>query len=417
MSSSARRFRQFVLPLGVLVAGIAIAAWFVASRPRALSQPPQEKVWPVAVVEVARADVQPAISVYGEVRAVREAELRAEVAGRVVSLNPAFKDGNLIVAGTELAVIDPIDYENRLAEQRAERARAEAQLAELRRELTWEQRLEENAARQVELAKRALARLEKLAADGRESRKVRDDAETALAVSEQGHMQRAQTIARLGTRIDEQEAAYAKAQATLANAERELAKTRITAPFTGHATDVRLALGQLLAAGERLGRLLSASELEVRFDLPEDDFARLTAAAGTLIGRPATVVWRLGDDTREFPAVLARTGAEIDPTLGGIALFATLDGDAVERGLRAGAFVEVRLADVVYRDVFRLPPKAIASNGQVYALVDERLAAVEVEIVRDLGDAVLVRGALDPAHPVVARAFAGIGPGLRARPL
>ena len=412
-----RRFRQFVLPLGVVAIGIAIAAWFVASRPRAVPQPPQEKVWPVSVVEVARADVQPEITVYGEVRAVREAELRAEVAGRLVSLSPEFKDGNLISAGTELAVIDPIDYENRLAEQRAERARAAAQLAELRRELEWEQRLEENAQRQVELAERALARLEKLAADGRESRKVRDDAEAALAVSEQTLMQRAQTIARLRTRIAEQEAAYDKAQATLANAERELAKTRIVAPFIGHATDVRLALGQRLAVGERLGRLLSASELEVRFELPEAAFARLSAAADTLIGRPATVTWRLGGAAREFPAVLARVGAEIDPTVGGIALFATLDGDAVERGLRAGAFVEVRIPDVVYRDVFELPAKAVAENGEVYALVDERLAAVAVEVVRDLGDAVLVRGALDTGHPVVARTFAGIGPGLRARPL
>jgi RND family efflux transporter MFP subunit len=361
--------------------------------------------------------VQPEIAVYGEVRAVREAELRTEVAGRLVSLSPDFKDGNLIEAGTELALIDPIDYENRLAEQRAERARTAAQLAELRRELEWEQRLEENAERQVELAQRALARLEKLAADGRESRKVRDDGEAALAVSEQTLMQRAQTIARLRTRIEEQEAAYDKAQATLASAERELAKTRIVAPFTGYATDVRLALGQRLAVGERLGRLLSASELEVRFDIPEGAFARLSAAADTLLGRRATVTWRLGGETREFPAVLARVGAEIDPSVGGIALFATLDADAVERGLRAGAFVEVRIPDVVYHDVFRLPAKAVAENGTVYALVDERLAAVEVEVVRDLGDAVLVRGPLDTSHPVVARTFAGIGPGLRARPL
>jgi len=412
-----RRIRQFLLPLGVVAIGVAIAAWFVASRPRAVPQPPEEKVWPVSVVEVERVDVQPEIVVYGEVRAVREAELRAEVAGRLVSLSPEFKDGNLIIAGTELALIDPVDYENRLAEQRAERARTAAQLAELRRELEWEQRLEENAERQVELAERALARLEKLAADGRESRKVRDDGEAALAVSEQTLMQRGQTITRLRTRIDEQEAAYDKAQATLASAERELAKTRIVAPFTGHATDVRLALGQRLAVGERLARLLSASELEVRFEIPEGAFARLSGAADTLIGRSATVTWHLGGESREFPAVLARVGAEIDPSVGGIALFATLDEHAVERGLRAGAFVEVRIPDVVYRDVFRLPAKAVAENGEVYALVDERLAAVEVEVVRDLGDAVLVRGALDASHPVVARTFAGIGPGLRARPL
>jgi len=423
MNTLLARLRRVSPPLLVILLGALTAAWFVGSRPQAVTKTPEEKVWPVQVVRVTAMDVQPTLSVFGEVEAAREAELRAMVAGRLVELDPAFRNGNRIEAGAALAVIDPVDYENQLAEQRAELARAEAQLGELQRELEWEIELEANAVRQVELAERALARTEQLAATGRESKKVRDDTEVTLAVSQQSRLQRAQTISRLRARIRDQQAAYEKIQAILARAERDLAHTHVVAPFTGHVTDVRLALGQRVAVGETLGRLLSASELEVRFDIPEADFARLIGDADkrggsdALIGRALDVVWRLGADERVFSAQLARIGAEIDPALGGIELYATLAPDASARGLRAGAFVEIRIPDVVYRDVYRVPAKALATDGEIYTVVDERLVAVAVEVVRKTGDDVLVRGALDPAHPVVARIFAGIGPGLRAQVL
>lgn len=415
-----RSISRFLVPLGIVGAGIVVAAWMVMSRPQAAAKPTEEKIWPVPVATVAVVDMRPDIVLFGEVRAARVAEIRAEVAGRLVELAPAFVDGSFVATGTPLALVEPQDYEYRLAEQRAELGRADAQLTELRRELEWESALADNAERQVELARRGLERSEKLAAQGRESRKARDDAEAALASAEQNRLQRAQNVARLRTRIAQQQAAYEKAQAAHAMAERELGKTRISAPFDGYLADVDLALGQRVAVGETLARLLAASEPEVRFDLPEADFGRLLAAAGgvdALLGQPLTVTWRLGDSVREFSARLTRLGAEIDPTLGGVRLIATLADAAGDSGLRAGAFVEVRLPDVTYRDVVRLPARALSETGTIYAVKDGRLVELEPTVVRELGDEVLVRAPLASGDTVVARSFSGIGPGLRVRPL
>jgi multidrug efflux system membrane fusion protein len=413
------------VPLIVIGLAVLIAAWFVMARPQALTKAPAETVWPVAVINVTPVDVQPEILAYGEIRASREAEIRAMVAGRLVSLNAQFQDGNLLAAGAELATIDPVDDENRLAEQRAELARAGALLAEHERELQWENQLHKNAERQLELAERGFERNAELQRSGRESKKARDDSEVAVANAEQNVLQRSQTMGRLRARVAQQQAAYEKAQAVTAIAERELARTQVIAPFAGYVTDVKLALGKLVAVGEPLGRLLSADELEVRFELPEADFARLLqtvddntgGASAALIGREIGVVWRLGDSERHFSAHLARTGAEIDPTLGGIKLIASVDGAAVKYGLRAGAFVEVRVPDKHYRGVYRLPARAVSSDGQIYVLREGRLLPLDVKIERELDGEVLLRAALVGGDAVVARLFAGIGPGMRARPL
>ena len=411
------------MPVLILVLGLAIAAYFVGSRPRALPQPPQERVWSVKVTEVVRRDVQPKIRVFGEIAAGREAEIRAMVAGRLVKLAPEFRNGTLIRTGMPLAVIDPVDYEIGLAERRAELKQAEALLREYQRELEWEAQLLANAERQVELAERGLARSNSLALSGRESQKVRDDSEMALAAAEQTRMQRSQAKARLSARIEQQRAAYQRAQALLASAERDLAHTQVVAPFDGHLADVKLALGQRVAVGESLGRLLAAAELEARFQIPEADFARLLGAAESadstqaVIGQKVEITWQLGEQSLEFDGVISRIGAEIDAAMGGIELFAILAENASEAGLRAGAFVEVRVDDIEYRSVFLLPAKAVSGDGRAYLLDGERLRAVEVKVLRKIGDEVVVDAALDDGAAIVATQFAGIGPGLKARAL
>ena len=70
---------------------------------------------------------------------------------------------------------------------------------------------------------------------------------------------------------DKQQAAlHKKANASVATAEQALADTLIFAPFEGYVADVQVALGQLLVKGEKIGRLLSARELEVQFELPRE---------------------------------------------------------------------------------------------------------------------------------------------------
>ena len=413
--------RQAGIPLGVIGLAILIAAWMMASRPKALPKPPEEQVWPVSVVAATYVDIEPEISAFGEVRAAREAEIRPMVEGRLISLSPEFQDGQRVTAGTELAVINPADYESKVAEQRAELARLDAALSESVRELEWEQRLLSNAHEQVALSRRAFERSEKLAATGRESKKLRDESALALATAEQQVLQREQNIGRLKSRRQQQQAAFERGQATLSLAERDLAKTRVVAPFDGFVADVRLAQGKVVGVGETLGRLLAADELEVQFELPERHYARLLGKGSgpeqVVIGKTVKVIWRLGDNEETFAGDLVRVGAEIDASLGGIKLYAKLKPDAAARGLRAGAFVEVRLPETRYEKVLRVPQRALADDSSIYLLRDGRLARVQVEMVRDLGGELLIRGDIEPGENIVARSFAGIGPGLRARAL
>lgn len=414
------KLKPFVIPLLVLAGSGALAAWLATSRPEAVTKPPEETVYPVSLMTLNAGDITPAISVFGQVQAARVAEIRAMVEGRLMTMSEAFRSGSRVASGTELATIDPADYQIRVNELLAELDRSRSQVGELEQELKWERELVKNAERQVELAERALARSEALAKKGRESKKVRDDTEVALATAEQSLLLRQQTIARLSAKLTQQRAQFEAQQARLAEAERDLAQTRVVAPFDGYLADVTPALGQVIGVGETLGRLLSLDELEVRFDLADADFARLMAGSDShqaLIGRQASINWRLGGESQSFKATVKRVGAEIDPALGGIELIADIEAGAATRGLRAGAFVEIRFADITYTNAYRIPVRAVINNTTSFVMREGRLVEVPVAVQRRLGRDLIVKAEYRADEQLVERVFAGIGPGLRVRPL
>ena len=135
------------------------------------------------------------------------------------------------------------------------------------------------------------------------------------------------------------------------------------------------------------------------------------------MGRAVEAIWTLGIDKKSFLARVSRIAPEINPTVGGVAIYATFEPDTELSGLRKGAFVQVIMDDIIFSDVLRVPSRAVAPEGAVYVIRKGRLEAVQVVIVRVVGEESLVRGQFIPGEPIVAYAFSGIGPGVRARAL
>ena len=410
-------------PLAVLAIGFAVAAYFVASRPQARPRDSQELAQAVSVVIAKRATNTPVISNFGEVVASREAELRAMVAGRLVFIADQVQDGAVITAGAKIAEIDPFEYQLAVQQANANLAEAEARLQELRADFAAEKKLLTIAGEQIDLRRRDRNRSADLIKKGQTSKKALDDAEVALNAAKEAHAQRSQSLSRAESKIAQQQAAIQRLRALQAQAERDLEDTAIIAPFSGYLTDTGVALGKRLGVGESIGRLISNEALQVRFQLNNDDYARLISQgkSDTLLGRDINVTWRLGDSKLRYEGRIERRAAEIDPASGGVVVYARVTGaDEPAQptdALRPGAFVEVSLADISYPDVIALPEEALVDGNRIFTVNDDTLQSVRVDVVRRLDDQVLVRGEIAAETAVVTTPFATIGPGMRVRVL
>lgn len=423
-----RKLATVIVPILVLGISVVVAAYFIKSRPEAKPREAATALQTVQAIEAAYATVTPQINNFGEVIASREAEFRAMVSGRLVFVADEFKDGAVITAGTKIAQVDPFEFELAVDQAEANLKEAEARLSELKSDASAEKKLLTLSLKQIELRQRDRDRSANLIKKGQTSKKALDDANIALNSALELKEQRQQTVSRSVAKISQQQAIIQRLTAALSQAKRNLQDTTIVAPFSGYLTDTGVALGKRVAVGESIGRLISSEKLQVRFQLNNDDYARLISQgkSDTLFSREVAIEWHLGDDVLNYRARIERRAAEIDPASGGVTVYATiLAGDVNSGGdiglplsvLRPGAFVEISLADISYSNVISLPEDAVVDGDTVFTIKDDVLQSKKITVVRRDDGQVLVRGDIEEGVPVVTVPFSGIGPGIAVQVL
>jgi len=418
MPNAAKQFLskplRIALPIGMLVIAFGVFGYLKATKPKVPAKPPQEKVWIVAAHKAVTQDAQPIFRLYGEVVAGREADLRPLVSGRIDRVGPSFKDGAVVRAGDLLVAIDPFDYEAAAQEREAELTEAEANLSELKAELEGEKGLLPVNKDQVRLADNSQKRRKKLLGKGAGTQAAHDDAISAYNERQQQFLTRKQTITRLEAKAAQTQARIDRLKVALSKAERDLEQTLLIAPFDGFLTETQGATGKQVSTSDRIARLTDASQLEARFFMSAAQFARLIEG-GDFTGRDVAVNWRAGTKNFRFKAVLDRSEERIDPTSGGILLFATLQPQALDTVLRPGAFVEVEVPDRVHKNVYRLPASAVHNAETIYVIEDGRLAAKQIKISARDGNDVLLTGDLPTDTEIVTTRFPEMGPGVKVR--
>ncbi len=204
-------------------------------------------------------------------------EVAPEVSGRIVEL--AVRRGSDVAAGDLLFKIDDAEASSAVTQAKAEMARAEAQLANLKQG----QRPPEIAVLEAQIAE-AEAALDKARRDfGRQkslfdskvaSEAQLDQAREAITIAEArvtaAHRQR--EVAAMPARtpeIDAGERAVDAARAGLAQAETRASKYGVNAPVAGRIEDTYYEAGEVALAGQPVLELLPADKRKVIFFVPE----------------------------------------------------------------------------------------------------------------------------------------------------
>ncbi len=380
-----RRFLPLVL-LGLAVAGFLLLR---ATRPVTPPAVAPEPAWRVQVVEVHPGRVAPHLWLYGTVEAPRRIELEAAVAAEVAQV--PIQEGQTVVAGATLAVLDDRDLALILSQREAELRDFDAQMAseQARHVVQRDALLRERALRA--LTERALERALDLHRRKMTSEAALDEARQALERQALAVEMRQLEVSDHPARLAQLQARHARATALRDQARLDQTRATITAPFSGRVTRVRVAPGDRVRVGDPLLELYPVADLELRAQIPFRHLPALRAALAA--DEPPIATARV--DGRPVRAVLERLGGQTDPGRGGLdALFRVTAGEEV---LEPGRVLALTLDLPPEDDVVALPFEALYGLNRVYRLEDERLAALAVEWVGERHEAedrtqVLVRG-------------------------
>ncbi|MDG0980703.1 MAG: efflux RND transporter periplasmic adaptor subunit [Halieaceae bacterium] len=354
--------RKIILPM-VFVALGALTAAVLILNPKQLSEASLDRVPPkVSVTSAVLVDEPLIIDSQGTIMPAHRIILAAEVAGRVSSISEKFQRGGSFEQDEILFTIDKTDA--RLA---LERAKANYNTARIDLEI------------------------------------VRSDYKRASQLKQQNLIsdQALEQTQLLLARTEAQEKSTAIA---LKEAELQLERTSVKAPFNGRIEDESIDIGQFINRGEPVAELISLRNYEVRLPIPRDQLAYLDLPFSTngiiplhqqpnvlLSGEFAGQEW-----IRD--AKLVRTEALIDRATRQVFAVAqlTIDSDNPDTLLPLGLFVKAEIEGITPKNAYRLPRTSLATGSRIL-IVDgnNQLRFESVKILRLEHDEVVIQDGLN----------------------
>ncbi|WP_194755397.1 efflux RND transporter periplasmic adaptor subunit [Aliidiomarina indica] len=373
-----------LLPVLIIVAAILILIVFVMTRSGPDRTPSERLPALVDYQVVERETVRFEVPSQGNVSPRFATQITTEVSGRVAWLSPKLVAGGYFDEGEVMLRIEEFDFETALQEARANLARAQASVAE------------ERARGQV-------------------------------AESEWRSIQ-AGEIPELGLRrpqLASELANLQSAQARVAQAERNLERTRVRAPFAGVLQSRNVNLGQFLSVNANIGTLFGTDIAEIRlpftdFDLSILDIPEVTSES--FPGPRVRVRAEVAGSTQEWVGSLVRTEGMVD--MGTRVTFGVVQiddpynrkGDIHPVPLTFGRYVRAFVEGIEMGDLIRLPRYAINSNNQVWVITDERILELrDVDVFRLDRDYAYVRDGLTHGERVMLTQLDTPLPGHRVR--
>ncbi len=381
------RYWKIALPFIFIAAAVIAAYAMIGSRTETQKVVVQV---PTLLVQVAIAKRQPVtftVQSQGSVRPRTETTIVTEASGRIVEVSDAFVSGGRFAEGDVLIRIDPRNYESALLRAQASVARAETQFA----------------------------------------------TESALAGYAEEDWQRLRQTTpgtapatELALRKPQLQQALAElhfAEAELKDAEGDLDRTTIRAPYNGRVRDKVADIGQYLNVGSEIARIFAVDFAEVRLPVTQRDLQYLDITK-LRSNEPFNVRLsaELAGVATTWNAEITHTEGVFDTTSRVLYLVAQIqDPYAYAEGatslpLLMGMFVSAEIDGQEAGDLFLIPRHSLERGTTLWVVDDEsRIYPRELNVVRRDDDFVYVAEGLDEGERYCVTPIDRPLPGMRVR--
>lgn len=372
---------------GILLAAIAVTLAIFLTEPEAKQEGATKEM--AMLVEVTRAekgDFYPTMQATGTVEPVEDVMISPLVSGQIINRSPEFVPGGFIEKGTVLLQIDPSDYRNQLELRKSELNQAQTDL-------------------EMEMGRQEVAEKD-LALVGGDSLSSR---QKSLVLRE--------------PQLNAVKANITAAKAAVDQAQLNLARTTIRAPFDAHILNQNVTVGSQVAPGDNLGRLVGTDYYWVNLTIPVNkinwlEFPESTEEKGSEVTLRNNTAWpknafRKGYLDKQIGALddqtrLARVLIKVpDP------LAKDLDNDKPK--LMIGTFVEASIKAKKIENMVRIPRDLVRSNQNVWVMKDGKLSIRNVEVLLTDSQYAYISQGIEENEKIVTTNLSTVTEGIRLR--
>lgn len=376
-----------IICFGILLLAVIVTYFIFSTEPTASSEGATKKTaMLIDVVKAEQGDFKPVIEATGTVQPVEDVMLSPQVSGQVIRRSPEFIPGGFVKKGAVLLQIDPSDFRNTLELRKNDLLQAKTDLnMEMGRQEVAEQDLE-------------LAGVDSLSANQR-------------------------SLVLRQPQLDAIKARVKAAEAAVAQAELELSRTTIRAPFDAHILSQNVTVGSQVTPGDQLGRLVGSEQYWVNLTVPVDKLQWLSfPKSGEEKGATVQIrnsgwpkdIYRTGYLDKQVGALdeqtrLARVLVRVNDPL------AREDTTNIQRELIIGGFVEAEVQAREIENVVRLNRDYLRTNQTVWVNEDGELSIREVGIILTDAKYAYISQGLEQGENIITTNLSVVSEGAKLR--
>lgn len=227
------RIGRFLLPLVAIACGILLTMWLINTKPQAKQRPKLKNTTLVTTENASQGSQAIHLEAMGTIIPAKSITVAAEVTGKITELSPSFYPGGLFTKDAAMASIDQRNYNLVLKQRKASLLSAQAALS-------------------IEGGNQMVAKKEfELLGE-------------TVSAEEKALMLRTPQLEQL-------QADLANAQANYAQAQLDVDRTTIKAPFNGMLQDINTNTGSYVGTGTSLGNFVGTDDFWLELLIPVAD--------------------------------------------------------------------------------------------------------------------------------------------------
>lgn len=375
------RLIVIVLPVLVILSAVGATVAMSAFAPEPEETEDPIKALPVLTKRAQLGSVTLQVKAQGEVQPRTEINVVNQVGGRITYMSPTFIEGGKFSKGDLLVRIDPAEYRLRVTQAKANVSQAETVLA-------------------------------------------REKSESEVARMDWEELGRGGTPTPLTLREPQMAEAAAQleaAKAGLAEAELQLSRTELRAPFDGRVLERLVDSGEFVGLNTRLGRIYATNIMDVRLPLTQSDLRQTGLYLGYEKGGedtvPVTLSANVAGENATWAGIIARTDSRFDPQSRVLHVYAEVEqpfGSENKAPLAPGLFVEADIAGPKLENVILVPRTALRGEDEVYIANDDgTLSIKQVEVLSSDRNRVVIGSGLSAGERVVTSPIRGAAEGMK----
>ncbi len=334
-----KRSLRILVALLIVGAGIAGATYLKKTAPKANKRPPAKWIPVVRVEPLQPSRHQVVVQAMGTVIPSQRVLLKSQVSGQVIALHPEFTEGGFLEKGDRIVQIDRSDYKLALTQQ--QNALVDRQYA-----LKLEMGRQDVALREWQLL------------NGQDNSEA-FDSELALR---KPHLEKAK-------------ADVAVAEAVIARAALDLARTNIKAPFNAMVLSKAIDIGSQVGLQEALAEIVGTDTYWVQASLPIERLDWIQVPRR--IGDPGSMVRIVYGQGHMIDGTVARLMGSLESEGRMARLLIAVDDPLRRRSsnpqgppLLLGEYVRVEIQGRVLDNVFTIPRTALRDDNTVWLVKD-----------------------------------------------